>query len=259
MLVPSERRELFGVLQAKRIYEDLIREKKKSRFIFYDISPTSKKGNVNYEAFRKIILICRSLGVTVEDYLTVLVTQVRYPLGRIRAPYLTFIASQGGKNVFTFQFARMQRSFGSRKIVKNVIKAATTSEQFFTGCFYGGATIFESLLSRVGKDGLSFPFGVLEVLLAFPDVFTPQFVATHSSFLDIMQGDKKELTSDEEQIKMAALLVTEEVLSRAYRDEKYAERLFSARESVKARERITVKRFSSEETEIWRKAWFLLD
>jgi hypothetical protein len=257
----GERAELFGVLRVKRLYENYMRDLRSTRFLFYDITPSSKKGTVNYEGFRRIWQKCMALGIEPEDYIRVMVAGVKYPFGAIRGPFINFLASDGGFKTFTVYYRRLHREHSSSAAAKTLIKKTGLLSELFRGCFYNGFLIMRGFIHRVDAAELDAPFFMLGFMLAFKDVFTPAFIATHSVFMGIMGREENSLTSDEREMKMMAVAYSEAILKRTYHDSGFAERLFSARDSARNTEKNTVRRFGIEKdgNDTWRKVWSLLD
>lgn len=210
------------VLRVKLIYENLIRSRI-GKYVRFDVSKATNRGRTSYNRFLWISKKCDELGVSVSDFLGVL---FRTPAGggSWAYPYLSFVASERAVKIFEYRRGVIERSFlGNRSGIRSA-SSDSDFEVFFINCFVSGVR----LLSSLPDDYVATLEQSLEELfsffLAFPEVFTAEFVASHSKVESFLNGEDSE-------VRQAVVTFVSGVRKRLA-DPFYRERFWKSRKKV---------------------------
>jgi hypothetical protein len=247
----------------KRLFEEMLREFYHAvRKYSEDIS--TSHGKRNFEQFSFIARKCSALGIKVEDFFTVMLDPKSWEGRNLKWKYppLSFLASEAGFSIFIGRMRGMRSRFMTRKGAFSSVKSSNplNFQSRFTNCFYNGYTILWSLLKSGRGKELNNVTSLFAVFLAYADVFTPEFIATHSrfeKFEDYWQRDKCIRDTVRAEVARAVIHYAAPVRARMVRDGNYVKKLIEARKGVAERELKSVQKAFGHIGN-WRSLWWLM-
>ena len=234
------------VLRLKSLYENMIHEHT-GKAANFNVDKSTALGRKNYEKFLWVINKCRELEIAYEDYLSVL---FQSPTGKStwKYPYLQFIASSAGVDVYQYRRAVIERSFAHKNI--DVVRFSPINmENRFVNCYVGGFRLISGLpLVEQNKLAESL-VDLFSLFIAFPDVFSQEFIATHSlleDFLSLKGGD------DVAEIQASVNVYIGNVYKRLKKDKGYYNWIKKAKEVTLSYEKPLVAEMFGDCERIWK-------
>lgn len=259
----SQRRKVLDVLGVKRLYETMLRDKY-NLYRQFSVDSNTKNGDKNFGYFEFIGRRCRSLDIKPEEFLAVMFSKpTKMQLQKkFKYPYLGFLASEGAFAAFVNHKGEIARCFGSEeggaKRIKAMEKATspTNFEAKFSNCYYGGFPLFYQVYQAKGLAFIKNLYERFALFLAFNEIFTPEFIATHAQFKKYAwrMGN----TQEKRAVQVAVNKYVAEVTRAIARNTGYKFDLYEARFRLRARERISVKQMHGHKKG-WATVWLLLD
>lgn len=246
---------LIEILRVKNTYEKMIRQTLGGKIRSFSIDRNTEKGRVNYNRFVRIVGWCRSQCVPPTEFLSVMFT-LRFggPSGaKWNYPYLEYLASEASFALFFDRQHFLRRVYASAKSAAKAM-SPLNYERLFTNCFFDGMPLLHSAVERDGLEKVKGVEYLAQVFLAFPEVFTVEFLVTHSRFAEFQQA----LVQKDNELGLYLLGVTKEVLARIERDHSYLALLTVARRAVAKRERVFSQKAHGSWKE-WGDLWQLLE
>jgi hypothetical protein len=243
------------VLRIKNAYEKMIRQALNGRIRHFFIDKETEKGRANYDKFARIAVWCRGNHVSSAEFLSVMFT-LRFggPSGsKWTYPYLDYLASEAAFTLFFDRQHFLRRVYASSKAAAKAM-SPLNYERLFTNCFFDGLPLLHSAVERDGLDKVKRVRYLAQVFLAFPEVFTVEFLVTHSKFAEFQQA----LVQMDNDLSLYLSGVTKEVLARIERDHSYLALLTVARRAVAKRERAFSQKVHGSWKE-WGDLWQLLE
>lgn len=234
------------VLRLKSLYENMILEHT-GKIANFNLDKSTVVGRSNYDKFLWVVNKCSELKISCSDYLTVLF-QSPNSKPSWKYPYLQFIASDAGVEIYKYRRAVIERSFSGKNT--DISKLSPVNfEDRFVNCYLGGARLIKGL-PLVEQERLKESIvDLFSLFIAFPDVFSPEFVATHSlleEFLSLEGG------SDVKELQSSVFMYIGNVYKRLREDGVYFNRVKKAKEVTIAYEKPLVDSLLGDCEQIWK-------
>ena len=236
-------KEAMDVLRFKSLYELMIRETTGGHRHF---SIDKEAGKANYDRFLKVVRWCRVNRVEFKDFLDVLFSLRNTGKNRWAYPYLTYLASSAAFQTFMDRKRFISSVFHSTEANLHTY-SPLNYERYFVNCFYNGVSLVQAAIDRDGLKEVGKGDYLLLLFLAFPEVFTPEFIVTHSRFFPIL----KEATAE---IKSFIISEVAQPLERVRKEVSYRTALMIARASVEKKEKRRAFRMFGVKP-YWEEAW----
>lgn len=249
------RKRLFEIIRVKNLYQAAINKKLGHDFLQVSLDESTTKGSRNYSLFGKIIDMTSERGINVDDYITVLVMSwdSKKAASRKPYPYLNFLASDIGFQIYGWSMQQLKRKCVSDRGVKVFIKASNPirHEDKFVNCFYNGFSILEE--SDSTKELEESPLLLFVTFLAYSELFTPEFMVTHSRYPEL--ENLSNLTEDELIMRPAIFRYTKATNEKIRWRPGFLNELIATRKIVNRREKRSyagLYGLKGEKARIWR-------
>jgi hypothetical protein len=233
-------RESIHALQVKVLYEKMIFETLGKRRIFAveDDTPTGKQ---NMEWFLRVYQRCKEVGTTPKEFLSVMFS-LRWGgerAGRWSYPFLNYLASDAAFRVFGVRRQFVRDVFGKNAATRSYMESLSpiNAEKKFYNCFYNGFPLLHRAVNEHGFVVVSKLGFLFQLFMAFDDVFSPEFIFTHSQYDKVEAGFLFDTDINE-----YFNSYMKEVRSKVNRNKNYYEALMKARVMVARRERKQCRR-----------------
>jgi len=254
-MLPSNREHL-DVLRVKQLYERMVREVTKSRWRVFPVDPATDRGEKNYGYFKKIHDRCKAEAVDISEFMSVLFTMRNFSKGfRWEYPYLNYLASDSA-----FQLYRDSRNqvdeacLGQGKKYLRGMSPLNLEKHFING-FYNGFTALRGVVDYDGLEKTARPENLFAVYLAYVDLFSLEFVITHSKFPEFIKSAA--YLGEDAEIQTAVRIHTAPAVRRVKERPVLFRELMVARRAVATREKTAVQKMFGHQTD-WEGVWCLL-
>jgi len=153
-------------------------------------------------------------------------------------PPLSWLACERAREIFEYRWKELkERVEGTRMTISEYLEQISylNVDKYFVGCFWDGGRILGEYLGRFGELSIVDVFGVF---LAYEEVFTDWFLATHPKLGEFFESDEPSVIGEEgeeDALKAVCKTKVKVVLSRL-RNVKFKEKVEKARERVREEE-----------------------
>jgi len=191
------------------------------------------------ELLTRVVDNCKKLNVDERTYFEVMFRQPSETVATWgEYPPLNWLGTDRALEIFEYRWKELIRRIqGTRMTIAEYLQTISflNLEQYFSHCFYDGVHIVHE--QRVKSLAERQQFGladVFAVFVAYPDVFTDMFLATHPRLTFYLESGTKPVIVDdlEDDIRKEVKLIVEEPLRRL-RNQRWRERVFGVREKCK--------------------------
>lgn len=243
-----------GGRAALELYEDFLRKK------FHGASKVNLRSARSIRAFNEIARKCSRLGLDIKIFFGIISQCLEFPYSNgssktIDFPYPDFLQSDACFSVVCKIIGRLFPRWQSRQLAEQVLASWSPSNYHsaFNGCFYRGTELLLLFSSSDCQVLEQEPGERLAFYLAYPDVFSDEFIFVSSAYWTLRQQKAVLSHSDSLLLKDTELLLRPLWEFQA-KSKRFFFLLIEARDKVAAFE----KRMLREKWEKVRSRWHLL-